>query len=84
MKRRIQKIAANHYTFDHGNDSTSGPIELSMNKTAFGWAIEVTELIGWESKTTFLWIANDAREAFKDCMHSLRYIERHRAHRVRA
>lgn len=73
----IQKISANHYTFDHGNDSASGHFELSMNKTAMGWTIEVTDLTKWETETTFLWVAETAREAFKDCHHSLRYFERH-------
>jgi hypothetical protein len=80
----IQKISANRYTFDHGNDSASGHFELSMSKSAMGWTIEVTDLTEWEAKTTFLWVADTAREAVKDCLHSLRYIERHHEHKVRA
>lgn len=78
----IQKISANHYTFDYGNDSASGYFELSMSKSPMGWIIEVTDLTEWEAKTTFLWVADTAREAVKDCLHSLRYIERH--HKKRA
>lgn len=80
----IQKISANHYTFDHGSDSASGDFELSMNKSPIGWIIEATDLTKWETKTTFLWIAETAREAVKDCLHSLRYIERHNKYKVRA
>jgi len=71
----------NCYHFDHGNDSASGEVELTMRKTAMGWNIEVIELTGcWDIDTPkFLWVANTAREAFYDCMHALRYIERRRA-----
>lgn len=79
----IMKLGTNHYVFDFGNDSTSGNYELSMRKTAMGWNIEVTDLTEWESKTTFLWVADTAREAFKDCLHSLRYFERHYQHSLR-
>lgn len=68
-----------YYSFDHGNDSASGEVELTMRKTEMGWNIEVTEINWDENKTSFLWVANTAREAFKDCMHALRYIERRRA-----
>ena len=78
----IQKISANHYTFGHGNDSASGDFELSMNKSPMGWIIEVVDLTEWETKTTFLWVADTAREAVKDCLHSLRYIERHHEKRA--
>lgn len=78
----IQKLSINHYTFDHGNDSMSGHFELSMSKSPMGWIIEVTDLTRWEAKTTFLWIADTAREAVKDCLHSLRYIERHKEKRA--
>lgn len=73
----IQKLSVNRYTFDYGNDSASGNYELSMSKSPTGWIIEVTDLTEWESKTTFLWVADTAREAVKDCLHSLRYFERH-------
>lgn len=74
-----------YYTFDHGNDSASGEVELKMTKTAMGWNIEVTELTGWDTdRNTFLWVADTAREAFYDCMHALRYIERHNKYKVRA
>lgn len=72
----IQKFS-NRYTFDYGNDSASGNFELSMSKSPMGWVIEVTDLTKWEAKTTFLWVAKTAREAVKDCLHSLRYFERH-------
>lgn len=80
----IQKLSVNRYTFDHGNDSASGHFELSMSKSPMGWIIEVIDLTEWEAKTTFLWVADTAREAVKDCLHSLRYIERHNKHKVRA
>lgn len=79
----IQKISTNHYTFDYGSDSASGNFELSMKKSPMGWIIEVTDLTEWESKTTFLWVADTAREAFKDCQRSLRYFERHYQHSLR-
>jgi hypothetical protein len=79
----IQKISTNHYEFDFGNDSTSGNYVLSMRKTAMGWNIEVTDLTEWETKTTFLWVADTAREAVNDCLHSLRYFERHYQHSLR-
>lgn len=69
-----------YYSFDHGNDSAAGAVELTMRKTVSGWVIEITESINWyQNKTTFLWVADTAREAFYDCMHALRYIERRRA-----
>lgn len=69
-----------YYAFDYGSDSASGEVELKMIKTGSGWVIEVTEPFNWyQNKTTFLWIANTAREAFYDCYHALRYIERRRA-----
>ena len=80
----IQKISTNHYIFDHGSDSASGDFELSMRKSSMGWTIEVTDLTEWEIKTTFLWVAKTAREAVKDCLHSLRYFERHNKYKVRA
>ena len=73
----IQKLSVNRYTFDYGNDSASGNYELSMSKSPMGWIIEVTDLTEWESKTTFLWVADTAREAVKDCLHNLRHFERH-------
>lgn len=80
----IVKNATNHYSFDHGDDSASGHVEVSMRKTEFGWNIEVTELIHWDDSknTTFFWVADTAREAVKDCLHCLRYIERHRRHHI--
>lgn len=80
----IQKLSVNRYIFDHGNDSASGHFELSMSKSPMGWIIEVTDLTEWEAKTTFLWVAETAREAVKDCLHSLRYIERHNQYKKRA
>ena len=81
----IQKMSRNRYIFDRGDDSASGHFELSMNRSPTGqWVIEVTDLTEWEAKTTFLWVAETAREAVKDCMHSLRYIERHHKLKKRA
>ena len=80
----IQKISANHYTFDHGSDSASGAFELSMKKSPMGWIIEATDLTKWETETKFLWVAGTAREAVKDCLQTLRYIERHNKYKVRA
>lgn len=80
MKNLYIMHGKDYYSFDHGNDSTAGAVEVTMRKTGMGWNIEVTELVNWnENKTSFLWVANTAREAFYDCLHTLRYIERHRA-----
>lgn len=77
----IIKNSANNYSIDHGNDSTSGEVIMTMRKTALGWNIECTELVHWDlnKNTTFYWIAATAREAFEDCMHCMRYIERRRS-----
>ena len=75
----IKKNAENNYTFDR-----AGLDAVTMRKTAMGWIIEAVELSFWDDskRTTFLWVADTAREAVKDCLHSLRYIERH--HKKRA
>lgn len=75
----IQKNAENNYIFDR-----AGLDAVNMRKTAMGWTIEAIELSFWDDSktTTFLWVADTAREAVKDCLHSLRYIERH--HKKRA
>lgn len=75
----IKKTAENSYTFDR-----AGLDAVSMTKTTMGWTIEAIELSFWDDskRTTFLWVAETAREAVKDCLHSLRYIERH--HKKRA
>lgn len=75
----IKKNAENNYTFDR-----AGLDAVTMRKTAMGWTIEAIELSFWDDskRTTFLWVAETAREAVKDCLHSLRYIERH--HKKRA
>lgn len=77
----IEKNAENNYTFDR-----AGLDAVTMRKTAMGWIIEAVELSFWDDskRTTFLWIANTAREAVKDCLHSLRYIERHNQYKKRA
>lgn len=77
----IDKYGANHYSFDRGLKSSSDVVIMSMRKTAVGWLIECTELEHWDlsKNTTFFWVANTAREAFNDCMHCMRYIERRRA-----
>jgi len=75
----IKKNAENDYTFDR-----AGLDAVTMRKTAMGWTIEAVEFSFWDDskRTTFLWVADTAREAVKDCLHSLRYIERH--HKKRA
>lgn len=75
----IKKNAENNYTFDR-----AGLDAVTMRKTAMGWTIEAVELSFWDDskRTTFLWVAETAREAVKDCLHSLRYIEHH--HKKRA
>jgi len=75
----IEKNAENNYTFNR-----AGLDAVTMRKTAMGWTIEAVELSFWDDskRTTFLWVADTAREAVKDCLHSLRYIERH--HKKRA
>ena len=75
----IKKNAENNYTFDR-----AGLDAVTMRKTAMGWIIEAVELSFWDDskRTTFLWVAETAREAVKDCLHNLRYIERH--HKKRA
>jgi hypothetical protein len=77
----IEKNAENNYTFDR-----AGLDAVTMRKTAMGWVIEAVEFSFWDDKkrTTFLWIAGTAREAVKDCLHCLRYIERHNKYKVRA
>lgn len=77
----IIKRGINHYDIDLGSDSASGEVIMSMRKTAFGWNIECTELDHWDlsKNTTFYWVAATAREAFEDCKHCIRYIERRRA-----
>jgi hypothetical protein len=77
----IKKNAENNYTFDR-----AGLDAMTMRKTAMGWVIEAIELSFWDDseRTTFLWVAKTAREAVKDCLHSLRYIERHNQYKVRA
>ena len=77
----IKKNAENNYTFDR-----AGLDAVSMSKTAMGWTIEAIELSFWDDSkhTTFLWVAETAREAVKDCLHSLRYIERHNQYKKRA
>lgn len=69
----IKKNAENNYTFDR-----AGLDAVTMRKTVMGWTIEAVELSFWDDskRTTFLWVADTAREAVKDCLHSLRYIER--------
>jgi len=74
----IMRSKENCYHFDHGDDSASSEVEVTMRKTAMGWNIEVLT-IDWDIETpTFLWVAGTAREAFHDCMHVLRFIERRR------
>ena len=75
----IKKNAENNYTFYR-----AGLDAVTMRKTAMGWTIEAIELSFWDDskQSAFLWVAETAREAVKDCMHSLRYIERH--HKKRA
>ena len=75
----IKKNAENNYTFDR-----AGLDAVTMRKTAMGWTIEAVELSFWDDskRTTFLWVAETAREAVKDCLHSLRYIERHHEKRA--
>ena len=75
----IKKNAENNYTFDR-----AGLDAVTMRKTAMGWTIEAIELSFWDDskRTTFLWVAETAREAVKDCLHSLRYIERHHKKRT--
>lgn len=77
----IEKNAENNYTFDR-----AGLDAVTMRKTAMGWVIEAVELSFWDDskRTTFLWVAKTAREAVKDCLHSLRYIERRNQYKVRA
>ena len=77
----IIKNGTNNYSIDHGSDSASGEVIMTMRKTTFGWNIECTELNHWDmaKNTTFFWIATTAREAFEDCKHCIRYIERRRA-----
>ena len=77
----IIKRGTNHYDIDLGSDSASGAVIMSMRKTALGWNIECTELDHWDlnENTTFYWVAATAREAFEDCKHCIRYIERRRA-----
>lgn len=56
-------------------------IDVIMRKTAMGWNIEVTEINHWddEQNTTFFWVADNVREAVKDCHHAIRFVERKRA-----
>ena len=77
----IKKNAENNYTFDR-----AGLDAVTMRKTAMGWVIEAVELSFWDDskRTTFLWVAETAREAVKDCLQTLRYIERHNQYKVRA
>lgn len=77
----IIKNGINNYSIDNGSDSASGEVIMTMRKTVFGWNIECTELDNWDmaKNTTFFWIATTAREAFEDCKHMIRYIERRRA-----
>ena len=77
----IAKCGTNHYVIDHGDDSASGEVIMTMRKTAFGWYIGCSDLNHWDDteETTFYWTVATAREAFKDCMHYLRYLERRRA-----
>lgn len=77
----VKKNAENNYTFDR-----AGLDAVTMRKTAMGWVIEAIELSFWDDskRTTFLWVAETAREAVKDCLHSLRYIERHNQYKKRA
>ena len=76
----IKKNAENNYTFDR-----AGLDAVTMRKTAMGWTIEAVELSFWDNseRATFLWVAETAREAAKDCLHSLRYIEHHNKYKVR-
>ena len=77
----IIKNGTNNYSIDRGDDSASGEVIMTMRKTTFGWNIECTELDHWDSTkdTTFFWVAATAREAFEDCKHYVRYLERRRA-----
>ena len=77
----IKKTAENNYTFDR-----AGLDAVTMRKTAMGWVIEAVELSFWDDSkhTTFLWVAETAREAVKDCLQTLRYIERHNQYKKRA
>lgn len=77
----IARRGTNHYELDYGNDSACGVVIMSMRKTTLGWNIESTEIDNWDpnKNITFFWIAATAREAFEDCKHYLRYLERRRA-----
>lgn len=77
----IIKNGTNNYSIDRGIDDTCGEVIMTMRKTTFGWNIECTELdyLDMTKNTTFFWIATTAREAFEDCKHTVRYIERRRA-----
>lgn len=68
----IKKTGLNTFIFTA--DTT---VDVIMSKTAMGWNIEVYNIE--DNNTTFLWVADNAREAVKDCHHAIRFVERRRA-----
>ena len=76
----IVKNGTNNYSINRGIDDACGEVIMNMQKTIFGWNIECTEIdyMDMKKNTTFFWVATTAREAFEDCKHCIRYIERRR------
>lgn len=75
----IAKLGVNHFSFDMGNDSSCGPREAIMRKTAFGWIVEVTEVTSWDGTrdAVYYWMVRTAREAYEDCRRYVREAPNH-------